>query len=322
MRLRACVLALSALIGCGGESAPAETPTPAPPKVRGKVRAEPVSVALGDLSGLEPAVRRAFEAHPEDFDGLREPGADDWLNWHEEPPQSVGNYWVSNPHRPGAQGRDKLYILPLGPLPDTSELEAFAADFFSMPVVVLPTVDLADVEVTTRTNGRHQQLLAVDLQLFLRSKLPRDAYALLGLTARDIYPSDDYNYVFGLASPTHRTGVFSFARYDPQFYDPSAASDPVLQRERAYKILAHEFGHMFGLGHCVHHTCLMNGTNHAEELDGAPLALCPVCLRKLHMLQGFDPKARYQALEQDYTRVELHDAAAFVRKRIGRITAP
>lgn len=308
------MLAVLGMLGCGEEHRLAQESAPAP-----KVRAEPASVALGDLSGLEPAVRRAFEAHPEDFAGLREPGADDWLNWHEEPPQSVGNYWVSNPNRPGAEGRDTLYILPLGPIPDVTALERFAADFFSIPVVVLPTADLSEVDVTKRDRGTYKQLLAGDLQVYLRSRLPDDAYAMIGLTAEDIYPNDDYNYVFGMASLTHRTGVFSFARYDPRFYDPAAPPEPTVQRERAFKILAHEVGHMFGMGHCVHHTCLMNGTNHAEELDGAPLALCPVCLRKLHMLQGFDPAQRYEALEGHYTRAGLQDAAGFVRKRVRRI---
>lgn len=276
-------------------------------------------MALGDLSELPPAVRRAFEAHPEDFAPLPEPGADDWLNWHTEPPQSVGNFWVSGPNRPGHDQRDKFYILPLGPVPDTAKLEVFAHDFFSMPVVVLDPADMSEVQLTRRARDTGDQLLATDLQAYLQSRLPEDAYAMIGLTTEDLYPSDDYNYVFGLASVTERTGVFSLARYDPQFYDPAADPNPVLQRERAFKILAHEAGHMFGIGHCVHHACIMNGANHSEELDRAPLALCPVCLRKLHLLVGFDPKMRYQALQGRYVESELVQAAEFVQTRIGRI---
>ena len=35
----------------------------------------------------------------------------------------------------------------------------------------------------------------------------------------DLYHRNSSNYVFGLASFTERTGVFSFARYDERFYD-------------------------------------------------------------------------------------------------------
>lgn len=276
-------------------------------------------MALGDLSDLPPAVRRAFEAHPEDFPPLPEPGADDWLNWHTEPPQSVGNFWVSGPNRPGDDQRDKFYILPLGSVPDTAKLEVFAHDFFSIPVVVLERADMSEVQLTRRARDTGDQLLATDLQAYLQSRLPEDAYAMIGLTTEDLYPSDDYNYVFGLASTSERTGVFSLARYNPQFYDAAAEPNPVLQRERAFKILAHEAGHMFGIGHCVHHACIMNGANHSEELDRAPLALCPVCLRKLHLLVGFDPKTRYQTLERRYIESHLDEAATFVRTRIGRI---
>ena len=34
----------------------------------------------------------------------------------------------------------------------------------------------------------------------------------------DLYPRDEWNFVFGLASIRDRTGVFSFARYDPKFF--------------------------------------------------------------------------------------------------------
>jgi archaemetzincin len=44
---------------------------------------------------------------------------------------------------------------------------------------------------------------------------------------------------------------------------------------------AHEVGHVLTLRHCTAFACLMNGSNHLDELDRQPLHLCPVCLRKL-----------------------------------------
>ena len=47
--------------------------------------------------------------------------------------------------------------------------------------------------------------------------IPKDAYCLLTVTMHDIYPKPEWNFVFGLANLTARTGVFSFVRYDPLF---------------------------------------------------------------------------------------------------------
>ena len=282
---------------------------------------------LGDLSELSPAVRRAFEAGPDDFAPLSEPRAGQWRALHDEPHQSVGHYWVSNPHHPEPGGRNRVYILPLGDVqagggPDLEVLRDYAQDFFTLEVALLDPVSLADVEVTRRDNGGIEQLLAPDLQRYLRRQLPPDAYALIGLTAHDLYPGEGWNYVFGMASPVDRTGVFSFHRYDPRFYEPSAPPNPTLVLERGLKIMTHEVGHMFGMQHCTYHRCLMNGANHAEEMDGAPVHLCPVCLRKLHKLMEFDPARRYHALQADYETLGLHDAAAFTSRRLARIDAP
>ena len=53
---------------------------------------------------------------------------------------------------------------------------------------------------------------------------------------------------------------------------------------------------MFGLKHCVYFTCLMNGSNHAEESDCKLTFLCPVCLRKMRDAIKFDFLARYKGL--------------------------
>ena len=50
---------------------------------------------------------------------------------------------------------------------------------------------------------------------------------------------------------------------------------------RACKTAAHELLHMYGIGHCLHRACLMNGTGHIKEDFAAPPVLCPVCLAKM-----------------------------------------
>lgn len=52
----------------------------------------------------------------------------------------------------------------------------------------------------------------------LRKCLKPDAFCLIAVAFTDLYPKDEWNFVFGLASIRERTGVFSFARYDPRFF--------------------------------------------------------------------------------------------------------
>jgi len=298
--------------GCG-EATPSQLAS-LPERVGPKPKT-PIDPRLGDLSELSPEVRRAFDVGTE-IAPLSVPGPDDWLTIHPESRQSVGVFWTANPHRPGADGRDAIYIAPFGEVPMIAELQAYAADYFGLRVEVLDPVDLRTLAVTRRSHAGTVQLLAPDLLAIARARLPRDAYAMIGLTQADLYPEEDWNFVFGLASAEDRVGVFSLHRYDPRFEDPTASADPTLLMERALKILTHEIGHMFGMLHCVHFACIMNGVNHIGELDRAPLHLCPVCLRKLHLLTGFDPAKRYESLTHRYREHGLEDAAAFVDRRL------
>ena len=81
-------------LSCGDSAAPASSSAKRTPGQRAP------ATGLDDLSGLESPVRRAFEAHPEDFGPLPEPGPNDWLSVHPEAPQSVGNFWIDRPNRP------------------------------------------------------------------------------------------------------------------------------------------------------------------------------------------------------------------------------
>jgi len=60
------------------------------------------------------------------------------------------------------------------------------------------------------------QLLTGDVLDLLKTRLPEDAFALLGVTMMDLYPDPNWNFVFGQASLRDRVGVYSFTRYAPQ----------------------------------------------------------------------------------------------------------
>jgi archaemetzincin len=286
--------------------------------------AETRRAAIGPLENLPAPLRRAFEPD-NDFEPLPPPGPHDWLASVPEPGQTFEEFLREVPHRPDMRRRT-LYLQPVGAFgsgtPALDRLREFAALFFKLPVSLLPPLVPAAREVTIRRNPQsgRTQLLTADLLALLFRNLRGDAYALLGITMEDLYPDEDWNFVFGQASLRHRVGIYSFARYDPRFYgeERSAGWEQLLFR-RSCKVLAHEMTHMFGVQHCVFYRCLMNGSNHLAESDARPLHLCPVDLRKLHASVGFEIVGRYRGLWEFYLAAGFEDEAAWLERRLKRL---
>lgn len=274
--------------------------------------------AIGSLEHLPPPRRRAFE-YTSHFSPIPAPGPTDWLTLHAERGQTVLDYIASHPNRPEPP-RDRIYIQPVGELPASrgptpEELSGYARAFFGREVTVLPPLDVAELGVGSRQRDGHRQLHAGEVLDRLQTMLPYDAYCLIAVTLEDLYPTEDYNYVFGLARLRTRVGVFSFARYHPGFFGDGHAVERRLVVRRALKVMSHEIGHMFGLEHCIYLRCNMNGANHLAELDRAPMHLCPVCHRKLHLALGFDPQPRYEGLAEFYGSLGLDVAADWAAQR-------
>jgi archaemetzincin len=284
--------------------------------------------AVGSLEGLDPVLRRAFSDAGE-FEAKKMPGAFDWLATHAEPGQTYWDYCKSGVALPRDK-RTKLYLLPIGLFdpelaPDLEKLKAYtAAYFFPMTVEMLPVLPDAEMKATSRINpgtGK-KQWLTPDILKAMWQKLPADAYAMLAVTMTDLYPDDAWNFVFGHALAERRVGVFSFARYHPAWSGEKADdSTKTLVLRRSVKVLTHEMGHMFGIDHCIHFQCNMNGANHLEEADTTPLDLCPVCLRKLHRAIRFDPVKRYEKLLAFDAANDLKAEAGWIERRIEAIQA-
>ncbi len=267
--------------------------------------------AVGSTRHMDPAVARAFEINGQ-FAALPEPEPGDWLAFHPEEPQSAAAYAASVPNLPRPP-RDTIVVVALSDLdptrgPSLDALVDYAHRFFDLPVRVLDGVTVDELNPGRRTHHGASQLNAADVLDALEERIPDDAYCVIALTNEDLYPAEDFNYVFGLARLRARVGVFSFARYQ--------SDDRAVAVQRAFKIMTHEVGHMFGITHCTHYACNMNGSNHLEELDREPMHLCPVCLRKLHMATGFDPASRYRALGHVYQREGLRRDAVWIEDRL------
>ena len=285
----------------------------------------PAHEAVGPTSSLSPELRAALADTPH-FSPIPEPQPGDWLSSHPESGQTLAQFLGSAPNVPGAP-RETIYLLPIGEFggegsPPLAVLEDYTHAFFGLEIQRLPTISVDSLEAEAREHHGHRQLHASSVLAGLQKVLPDDAYCLIGLTMEDLYPDEKWNYVFGYASVTERVGVYSFARYDPAFFgEPRPPGVETLILRRSLHVMSHEIGHMFGLQHCVHYSCNMNGTNSLEEADRQSSHLCPVCLRKLHATTGLDPVARYEALGAFYRAHELRTEAAWTSTRLDYIRA-
>jgi archaemetzincin len=282
--------------------------------------------AIGSTRALPEQLRKALEPG-ESFQPVPQPRPNDWLANHPERGQTFEQFVRSRPNRPD-QHRNKLYLQPLGTFdeslaPSLDLLRRFTTAFFMMDVRLLPPLDLGRSHITSRRNpGTGQvQLLTGDILNLLKARLPDNAFALLGITMVDLYPDPHWNFVFGQASLQDRVGVYSFARYTPQFPgEADTAESRRLMLRRSCKVLAHETAHMFGIEHCIWYRCLMNGSNHLAESDARPLHLCSVDLHKLQWSIGFDVVERYRRVRDFDSQAGFEDEAKWLDKRIGFIT--
>lgn len=183
-----------------------------------------------------------------------------------------------------------------------------------------------------------------------------DAFTVVGVTMCDLYSCAADLFVAGMAAGGSKVAVLSFARYHPMlkmcpekwqsygyvakssnysyFEDNkrrphTSAEAPSLESmsfparaeffRRAGKLLIHEMCHVYGIDHCVHYHCLMNGTAHLVEDFASPCHICCVCLRKLQFRLGFDVASRYEALREVYSRFGMNEQVRWAQRRLASL---
>lgn len=276
---------------------------------------------VGVLAWHWPRAEHAVKSW-EGFQPLGEPAHSEWRAVFQESPQSFAQYRAEVKVRPGA-GRDVIVLQPLGAIPSArlaamAAMREYAEAFFQLPARVAEPLPLdSDAPGLTRDGPSGGKQYNADLLLddTLKKGIPGDAIAVLGITMEDLY-SEDLNYVFGLASTTGRVGIYSLCRYFPEFWGQPATPDTDrLALLRACKVLNHETGHMFGLGHCLYFRCSMNGSNSLPETDATPIHFCPICEDKLTWNIGMDKAAWWLALEGFYGRHGMSEEAKWMQGR-------
>lgn len=279
-------------------------------------------VPLAPVTGLDAAIARLEPLH----ERLGAPQPGDWLTEHAESGQSFAEYLVCAPNVP-TEERDKLYVQPVGDFTATQrqildKTVEFLGLYFAVPVVVLDDLGLEVIpEKARRTHpswGMQQILSTYVLNDLLAPRLPDDALASIALTATDLWPGRGWNFVFGQASLRERVGVWSMARNgDPDESDAAFR----LCLLRTLKTATHETGHMLSILHCTAYECNMCGSNHREESDRRPVALCPQCVAKVWWGCGADPAQRFRVLEEFCAREGLTDEAEFYRRSLAAVEA-
>lgn len=286
--------------------------------------AEERAQALGDLADA-PATLRPLLTPDDDFGLIPLPERGDWLATQVEAGQTFAAFRAGAANRPTA-ARRVIYLWPLGEFadgsaPELATVRRYAEIFFQMEVRTLPPFSPEMMQFEPRVNPQTKrvQWLTRSIRQFLAAHLPDDAFCVLGITMMDLYPKAAWNYVFGEASLLDRVGVYSFARFDPDFFDEERPADfrSTLLR-RSLKVLAHEAGHMFGLAHCIYYDCALNGSNSLEESDRRSVELCPVCLRKLQFSVGLDAAKRYAELADFYRRQGWTEDAAWCDRQAAK----
>lgn len=236
----------------------------------------------------------------------------EWRDSYTEVHEPLQAYLRREPTAATAQ-RHTLYVVQLGTFDEKGKqilhaAKAYLQAFYQIPVAELPPVSIKTIPaIYTRQNTYGLQLQTVPvLDSLLPSLLPGDAFALIAFATCDLYPDENWNFVFGQASLERRVGVWSLARLGD--YNKDSHMFNICLR-RTIHVAAHETGHMFGIRHCVQNECCMNGSNSLAESDGQPLWLCWECLAKVCYNRRIYPETQVQSL-LDFHKKFTHDKEA------------
>jgi archaemetzincin len=258
---------------------------------------------------------------------LGEPEPGDWLYEHDESGQTFSEYVEDDPVRKSRR-RHTIYLCLVGDFTVRQKeiievTRAYMAVFFNTPVKIRKQISVEELpEEAKRINrgtGAQQLLTTHIFDEVLAPDMPADALAYLAFTAQDLWPGSGWNFVFGEARSSSRTGVWSIYRNG----DPDrgrAAFRQCLARTMA--TATHETGHILGMSHCIVYECSMNGSNSLEEGDRKPLHLCPVCLRKLCWNLEVEPVHYLKKLAAFCGKHGLKDEARWYQRAIKALKTP
>ncbi len=248
-----------------------------------------------------------------DFPPLPPPRAGDWRTARSEPGQTLGEYRAACRNRI-TEDRRSVVLQPLGDVGERhgallEKARTYVGAFFRCDAVLADALPLPESSWLAERRQRDGDGLLRTLE----NRLPGGAVAYVGLCDEDL-TAGELNFVYGVASPARRTGVWSLHRLG----GGGVEDDGDLLLRRTLKVMTHEIGHLLGMEHCLRGLCLMNGSNHAGEMDRTPLHLCPECEAKLLWNGRLDGRTRWEGLAAAYDVLGFAGEADFARRRLAR----
>lgn len=243
---------------------------------------------------------------------MKAPKQGDWLFRFKESGQDAKDYEKECENRK-SKTRDKIFVTEMGKVGERAkavepEVREFLHAFYQLEVKKLDP----EKPPPRAWKKERKQYDADAILLHLKNVVPDDGLVCVAILDEDLF-TPGLNFIFGEGSLVHRVGAYSFHRFGGD-----DVKDP-LYKERCFKLVAHEVGHILGMEHCVYFECVMNGANSLDEDDKAPLHLCPVCLSKVKWNTGCDELVREKDIEKVLSTAKIEDEAAWSKKRIERL---
>jgi archaemetzincin len=174
-----------------------------------------------------------------------------------------------------AYGPDVICVVPIGRvLPGVVErIVNWLREVFGLPVIIgkLP-IDHAGAFNATRGQYDSRKLL-----FELREHCTSRAVRMIGITESDLC-NLILDFVFGEAQLDGNVAICSAFRLRE---GDDAGVGPERVQGRLAKVVLHELGHVFGLGHCEQPACAMCEAQCVEDIDRKQAIYCPSCLQAL-----------------------------------------
>lgn len=279
--------------------------------------------ALGSSVGAPFMMQRVLRFAEIWFEPIPEPRHSDWLNLQPEHMQTFDAFKRAFARYQSQMGpttdRRCVHLLPLGTdeslaclLPQLRDI--CTGFFWPLRVALLRPQSLSHCECP---NGSLDAASVLD---WMKPRLRADSVLLIGLSMAAL--TIDGVATVGASDWDCRIAVLSSneCQTAPELHlctTEKGRSSEFL--ERFTKFVLHQTTHMFGILHCCYYRCLMNGSSCVEEADTKPPYLCGICLKKLHLVLGFDVLDRYMRLAAAWTKAGCEDIGRWYETRVASV---